>query len=100
MRVLWSAASLTHLREVVEYLQGETSGGATTIRRRILETKRRIGQMPYSGRVGRIDGTREAVVPRTAYILVYRVSEKTVDILGIWHAARLWPESFEAPSSS
>jgi toxin ParE1/3/4 len=100
VKVLWSAASLSHLQQVVDYLQGETSGGATTIRRRILETKRRIGQMPYSGKVGRIDGTREAVVPRTPFILVYRVSEKTLDILGIWHAARLWPESFEPPTSS
>jgi len=50
--------------------------------------------MPLSGGVGRIDGTREAVVPRTPYIVVYRVSEETIDILGIWHAARQWPESF------
>jgi len=50
--------------------------------------------MLFSERVGRIDGTREAVVPRTPFIVVYRVSEKTVDILGIWHAAREWPKSF------
>lgn len=70
------------------------------MRRRILETVRRVGQMPRSGRAGRIEGTREAVVPRSPYIVVYRISEQTVDILGIWHAARLWPESFEPPSSS
>jgi toxin ParE1/3/4 len=98
VKVLWSAASVKHLEEIVEYLQGECSEGAITTRRRILETKRRIGRMPRSGRVGRINGTREAVVPRTPYIIVYRV-ERTVEILGIWHAARLWPESFEEPKS-
>ena len=50
--------------------------------------------MPYSGRVGRVEGTREAVVPRSAYIVVYQVSTQAVEIVGIWHAARLWPESF------
>jgi toxin ParE1/3/4 len=94
MKVIWSATSVRHLREVVEYLQGESSGGAITIRRRILETVRRIGQMPNSGRIGRIDGTREAVVPRSPYIVVYQVSAKAVEILGIWHGARRWPEFF------
>jgi len=94
MKVVWSAVSVRHLHEVVEYLQGESSSGAKTIRRRILETVRRVGQMPYSGRVGRIDGTREAVVPRSPYIVAYQVSVDAVEILGIWHGARLWPESF------
>ena len=50
--------------------------------------------MPLSGRIGRIDGTREAVVPRSPYIVVYEILEQTVYILGIWHATRQWPESF------
>jgi toxin ParE1/3/4 len=94
MKVIWSAASARHLQEVVDYLQGESSAGAITIRRRILETVRRVGQMPYSGRIGRADGTREAVVPRSSYIVVYQVYLQTVEIVGIWHGARQWPESF------
>jgi plasmid stabilization system protein ParE len=94
MKILWSAASVRHLREVVQYLEGETSAGATTTRLRIMKTVRQLGRMPYTGRVGRIEGTREAVVNRSPYIVVYRVSQETVEILGIWHGARLWPESF------
>ena len=94
MKVFWSAASVRHLREVVEYIQPESAAVAVTIRRRILETVWRVGQMPYSGRTGRVEGTREAVVPRTAYIVVYQISAQAVEIVGIWHAARLWPESF------
>ena len=94
MRVIWSAASVRHLQEIIDYLQGESSAGAVTIRRRILATSLRVGQMLYSGRIGRVDGTREAVVPRSPYIVVYQVSEQAVEILGIWHGARQWPESF------
>ncbi|MGA2849078.1 MAG: type II toxin-antitoxin system RelE/ParE family toxin [Terracidiphilus sp.] len=94
MKILWSAASVRHLREVVVYLEGKTFVGIATTRLRIMKTVRRLGQMPYAGRVGRIEGTREAVVNRTPYIVVYQVSQETVEILGIWHGARLWPESF------
>jgi len=94
MKILWSAASVRHLRGVVKYLEGETSGGATTTRLRIMKTVKLLGRMPYSGRMGRIDGTHETVVNRSPYIVVYRVSQETVEIIGIWHGARLWPESF------
>jgi len=94
MNVIWSAASVRHLQEVVDYLQGESSAGAISTRRRILDTVRRIGQMHYSGRIGRVDGTREAVVPRSPYIVAYQISAQAVEILGIWHGARQWPEAF------
>jgi plasmid stabilization system protein ParE len=83
MKVIWSAASVRHLQEVVDYLQGESAEGAIVVRRRILDTARRIGQMPYSGRIGRIEGTREAVVPRSTCVLVYQVSAQAVEILGV-----------------
>jgi toxin ParE1/3/4 len=84
MIVLWSAASVRHLHQAFDYIQGESFGGATTVRQRILKTAQGLGEMPFSGRVGRIDGTREAMVPRTPYIVVFRVAEETVDILGFW----------------
>jgi plasmid stabilization system protein ParE len=94
MNVIWSAASVRHLQQVVEYLQGESASGAISTRRRILETVWKIGQMPYSGRIGRVVDTREAVVSRSPYIVVYQVSAQAVEILGIWHGARDWPAAF------
>jgi toxin ParE1/3/4 len=94
MKVVWSAASARHLSEVVKYIQAESAEGAVAVRRRILETAWRVGQMPYSGRIGRVEGTREAVVPGSPYIVVYQVSAQSVEIVGVWHAARSWPESF------
>jgi toxin ParE1/3/4 len=95
MNVIWSAAAVRHLQGVVEYLEGESVRRTITIRRRILKTVRQLGQMTYSGRVGRVDGTREAVVPRSPYIVVYEVSAQAVEIVGIWHGARQWPEFFD-----
>ena len=94
MKVLWAESAVRHLREVFSYVEGENAGAAVGLRRRILATAKRLGQMPLSGRVGRIQGTREAVVPRTPHIVAYEVEGDTVKILGIWHGARLWPDAF------
>jgi toxin ParE1/3/4 len=94
MNVFWSDAAVRQLRQVVEYIQPESATGAITVRRRILATALRVGQMPNSGRIGRAEGTREAVVPRTPFIVVYQISAHAVEIVGVWHAARLWPDAF------
>ena len=94
MNVLWSAASIRHLKEIVNYVQSESASGAVAVRRRILKAAWRIGQMQSSGRIGRVEGTREAVFPRSPYIVVYQISAHAIEIIGVWHTSRLWPEVF------
>jgi toxin ParE1/3/4 len=93
MNVFWSEASIRNLKEIVNYIRPESASGAVNVRRRILKTAWGVGQMPNSGRIGRTEGTREAVVPNSPYIVVYQVSAHAVEIIGIWHSPRLWPES-------
>jgi toxin ParE1/3/4 len=50
---------------------------------------------PQIGRAGRAPGARELVIAGTAYIIPYRVSAETLQILRVYHTARIWPESFE-----
>ncbi len=40
-------------------------------------------------------GTRELVIPRTSYIVVYRVRGQWVEILALQHGAQQWPGSFD-----
>lgn len=49
---------------------------------------------PMAGRAGRIPGTRELVVPGTPWIVPYRIRRGFVDILGVIHGARKWPDEF------
>ena len=49
---------------------------------------------PRMGRAGRVSGTRELVIPRTPYIVPYRLQRTTIQILRVYHAARRWPDSF------
>jgi toxin ParE1/3/4 len=48
------------------------------------------------GHPGRIDGTRELVIPDTRYIVPYRVMPQLnrVEILRVFHASRKLPESW------
>jgi toxin ParE1/3/4 len=49
---------------------------------------------PELGRSGRVPGTRELVIPRTPFIVPYRVVGNTIQILRVFHGARRWPETF------
>ena len=47
--------------------------------------------MPYRGRHGRVENTRELVVPRLPYVIVYRAAEERLLILNVVHGAQRWP---------
>jgi toxin ParE1/3/4 len=47
-----------------------------------------LGRFPFLGRVGRVEGTRELVLARTSYMVVYRVERGAIVILDIRHDSR------------
>ena len=49
----------------------------------------RLASVPRERRPGRVAGTRELVVPGTSFVVAYRPTANTVDILSVVHAARL-----------
>lgn len=50
---------------------------------------------PDMGRAGRVKGTRELVIQRTPFILVYRARPRAarVEVLRVLHSAQQWPSS-------
>jgi addiction module RelE/StbE family toxin len=53
---------------------------------------RRLVDHPQSGRPGRVEGTRELVVPGTPYVIVYRVeADQIIVVLRVLHGAQRWP---------
>jgi toxin ParE1/3/4 len=53
----------------------------------------RLAEMPRLGRTGRVEGTRELVIPDTPFLAVYELEgdQESVVILRILHSARRWP---------
>lgn len=94
MRLFWSQRAIDDLDAIQTYIAGDSPAAARKIVLHIIESvETMIGENPGIGRPGRVPGTRELVVPRTAYIVPYRVLRGAIEVVRVYHGARCWPES-------
>jgi toxin ParE1/3/4 len=94
VRVRWLRAALDNLNAEAEYIAQDNPDAAENLVNVILEATERLQRHPALGRPGRVTGTRELVVPRTPYIIPYRVQTGVVEIIRVFHGARKWPRHF------
>lgn len=76
-----------------EYIAKTDRRCAALVARRIRDSSETLAMFPFRGRAGEEPDTRELMVPRTPYIVVYRVRESVVEILRVIHGAQQWPET-------
>lgn len=93
MKIRWTAVAADDLKSVHEYLIERAPAQADIIVDRILVGVDVLEQYPNLGRPGRLDGTRELVITGTPFIVFYRLRKSQVEILGVLHAARKWPDA-------
>ena len=91
MRVRWTGAARRDLGAMAQYVQENSPQGAKRMIRRIEEAAQLLSERPHAGKPGREDGTRELVVTRTPYLLVYELQEYGVEVLRVLHGAQQWP---------
>jgi toxin ParE1/3/4 len=92
MRIEWSVDALSDLQQISEYLEHASNlQAANRITRSIYDAVQSLRIMSNRGRKGRIENTRELMVQRLPYLVVYRVIGERVLILNIVHGARKWP---------
>jgi toxin ParE1/3/4 len=94
VKLVWSERAREDRRAIYIYIEVDDPRAAVGVDERIRTAARRLIDFPNSGRLGRVEGTRELIVRGVPYILPYRVEGDSVRILRIIHAARLWPEDF------
>jgi len=94
LKLIWSKAALRDLDEVAAYIANDSEQAAYAVAERIDKEAKLLSRSPRSGRIGRIAGTRERIVSRTPYLLVYRISSGRIRILRVYHGARKWPARF------
>jgi toxin ParE1/3/4 len=61
------------------------------LEQRILDATDQLVDHPHLGRVGRVPGTRELVVARTPYIVIYEIEGDMIRIIRVLHTAQRWP---------
>ena len=92
MEVRWLDDALADVTEIYHYVAADNPRAAARLAQRIQAAVRVLAGMPHRGRPGRWPGTRELVIPRTPYIVPYRVQGDLIEILRVFHGARRWPE--------
>jgi len=92
VKIEWSAHALSDLEAISEYSEQDRNlETANRVTRTIYDAIQSLRTLPYRGRYGRIADTRDLVIPRLPYIVVYRVFEERVLVLSIVHGAQRWP---------
>ena len=95
MKIEWTETAQSHLLHLDSYLFERSPAGADRVVDRILAIVESLDRFPLSGKPGRVDGTREIVVPSTSYIVAYRIHQEAIHVLAIMHGAQRWPGSFD-----
>jgi len=98
MKIRWTRLASLDLQRLQDYIAQDNPHAAFRIARLIRERTERLADHPYSGRTGRVHGTRELIVSGTPYVVAYRIvaAEDSVDVLAVIHSARKWPDTFGA----
>ncbi len=91
MKVIIREAAFADLESIFNWIARENPAAARSVVERVLDAiENKIALFPYSGRVGRIEGSHEWVMRGLPYIIVYRVADTNdaVTVIGIFHGAR------------
>ncbi|MGZ5843140.1 MAG: type II toxin-antitoxin system RelE/ParE family toxin [Xanthobacteraceae bacterium] len=86
----FGARARSQLLAIHEYINERNPSAAARVGGSIREAAAVLRYFPYSGRPGRAPDTREWVVRRYPYVLVYEVdaADECVTILGVFHCAQ------------
>ena len=88
MRLRWTPAAAEDLESIHTYLSQHHPSFAQPTIRLLYNSARSLRNFTERGRPGTISETRELVLPRLPYIIVYRVTDQVIEILRIYHGAQ------------
>ncbi len=93
MKLVWLAQARANRTDVIAYIAGENPRAALDQLDEIERQTDMLIDYPEMGRVGRKRGTRELVLNRTPFIIVYRLRPRAqrIEILRLLHGAQQWP---------
>jgi len=95
MIVVWSPAAIADLTQLRAYIAEDDPAAAQRVALHIVHNiETLLPANPQIGRAGRVPGTRELVVPKTPFVVPYRIVNGAIEVLRVYHGARRWPEQF------
>jgi toxin ParE1/3/4 len=93
MTPTWSSESIHDLISLREHIAKHDPAAAKRVALHILYcVEHLLSEIPQLGVPGRVAGTRELIIPKTPYIVPYRVRGTTIEITRVYRSSRRWPE--------
>lgn len=90
-RVRWASPALRDLTKIGEYIAQDNPRAAGEVVRAIWTRAEQLRDSPDIGRVGRVEGTRELVVSRYPFIVIYSRAAEESHILAVLHTSQQYP---------
>ncbi len=90
MQVKWTVRAGSDRENAINYIAVDSLTAALSQLDEIERQTDRLADYPKLGRPGRVKGTRELVVNRTPFIVVYRIKGEIIQILRVLHGAQQW----------
>jgi toxin ParE1/3/4 len=94
LTIKWTRQAIADVDKIYDFIAANNPRAAKAIVGRIDRAITGLTTHPRKGRSGRVAGSRELVVPRTHFIIAYRLEGQAVEVLGVMHGARRWPDGF------
>ena len=93
MEIKWLHKALENLNQEAEYIAKDNLQAVRLVVQHIHHAVSLLSDNPSLGHPGRLPGTRELVIPKTRYIVPYRVRPRLqrIEILRVFHASRRLP---------
>ena len=93
MKLTWSPEAIDDLISLRAHISVDNPAAGRRVALHILHCiEKLLSQNPQLGHPGRVPGTRELVIPKTPFVVPYRVRDTVVEILRVYHHARRWPK--------
>jgi toxin ParE1/3/4 len=94
LTIRWTRQAIADADHIYDFIAADNAAAARAMVDRINQAINSLIAHPRMGRAGRVAGSRELIVSGTPYIVAYRLRGRVVELLGIIHAARRWPDRF------
>lgn len=91
MKLRFTPRALRQFNAIADYISRENPEAAARVGARIRAACEILCRLPLVGREGVRAGTRELSTARLPYVIVYRIGDGEIVILGIYHSAQLRP---------
>lgn len=90
-RLEWSRRAEHGIAAIYDYIAADNPAAAENVVRNLLDSAGKLAHFPMLGHEGARSGTRELILPKYPYTIIYRLTATKVRIVAVMHHSRQYP---------